>query len=115
SMPGEPVDGPSGRPGQPGDTSAAHLLDAVAPEPGVAKPDAILVVDGVRRAFGGLLAVDVEHLEVPRGVITALIGPNGAGKTTLFNLVTRFDKLDAGRITFDGRPIERMAAYQVAR
>ena len=52
----------------------------VAPEPGVAKPDPLLTVDRVRRDFGGLAAVDVEYLEVQRGVITALIGPNGAAR-----------------------------------
>ncbi len=40
------------------------------------------------RHFGGLKAVDVEHVEIQRGTITALIGPNGAGKTTFFNLLT---------------------------
>src|SRR5689334_17097535 len=61
-------------------------------EPGAAKPDPILVVDKITRQFGGMTAVDVDHLEVQRGLITALIGPNGAGKTTFFNLITGFDK-----------------------
>ena len=67
---------------------ARAALDGVAATPGVAKPDAVLVASGVRRSFGGLTAVDVDRLEVQRGVITGLIGPNGAGKTTLFNLLT---------------------------
>ena len=84
-------------------------------EPGVAKPDPILVVDGVVRRFGGIVAVDVEHLEVQRGVITALIGPNGAGKTTLFNLLTGFDRPDHGTWTFDGTSLSGVPAYKVAR
>ena len=48
--------------------------------------------------FGGLTAVDVDHLEVQRGAITALIGPNGAGKTTFFNLLTGFDQPDTGHL-----------------
>ena len=67
-------------------------------EPGAPKPDPILVADGVRRTFGGLTAVDVDHVEIQRGVITALIGPNGAGKTTFFNLLTGFDQPDDGRL-----------------
>ena len=57
-------------------------LVGLEPQPGIAKPDPVLVVDHVRRSFGGLIAVDVDHLEVQRGAITSLIGPNGAGKTT---------------------------------
>lgn len=95
--------------------AARAALDGVAQEPGVAKPDPILVVDGVTRTFGGLTAVDVGHLEVQRGAITALIGPNGAGKTTLFNLLTGFDSPDSGEWTFDGRPVAGVPAYKVAR
>ncbi len=83
-------------------------------EPGVAKPDPILVVDGVTRRFGGLLAVDVDHLEVQRGAITALIGPNGAGKTTLFNLLTGFDQPDTGSWRFGDRELTGVAAHRVA-
>jgi branched-chain amino acid transport system ATP-binding protein len=83
--------------------------------PGVPKPDPILVADSVRRTFGGLTAVDVDHVEVQRGTITALIGPNGAGKTTFFNLLTGFDKPDSGRWTFDGQDLAGMAAHKVAR
>lgn len=68
------------------------LTDGIEPVPGVAKPDPILTVDNVVRQFGGMTAVNVDHLEVQRGIITALIGPNGAGKTTFFNLVTGFDR-----------------------
>ncbi|KAA9165609.1 ABC transporter ATP-binding protein [Amycolatopsis acidicola] len=77
--------------------------------------DAILVADGVRRSFGGVHAVDVEHLEVPRGEIAALIGPNGAGKTTMFNLLTGFDKPDSGTWSFDGMRLDGMAPFRVAR
>jgi len=83
--------------------------------PGVAKVDPIIVVDNVSRSFGGLKAVDVEHLEIPRNAITALIGPNGAGKTTLFNLLTGFDKPDTGSWTFDGKKLNGIPAFKVSR
>ena len=84
-------------------------------EPGAKKPDPILVADGVVRRFGGLTAVNVGHLEIPRGRITALIGPNGAGKTTFFNLLTGFDKPDEGSWTFNGKSLAGVAAHRVAR
>lgn len=93
-------------------TTGLHVGDA---GPGCKKVDPILVADGVHRAFGGLTAVDVEHLEIPRGAITALIGPNGAGKTTLFNLLTGFDKPDKGEWSFDGKSLHNVSAYKVAR
>ena len=88
-----------------------HVGDA---KPGVAKNDPIVVVDKVTRTFGGLTAVDVDHLEIPRNAITALIGPNGAGKTTLFNLLTGFDKPDTGAWTFAGTALAGIPAYKVA-
>ena len=69
----------------------------------------------MRRTFGGLLAVNVEHLAIERNSITALIGPNGAGKTTLFNLLTGFDRADGGSWRFDGVDLTGKPAYRVAR
>ncbi|MER5209987.1 ABC transporter ATP-binding protein [Streptomyces sp. NPDC002838] len=90
-------------------------LAGTAAEPGVRKPDPLLVMDRVTRSFGGLAAVRVDHLELQRGAITALIGPNGAGKTTLFNIVSGFDRADGGRWSFDGHPLTGRPAYRVAR
>ena len=95
--------------------SAEPAAATVAPVPGVAKSDPILVVDSVRRRFGGLVAVDVDHVEVQRGEITALIGPNGAGKTTFFNLLTGFDEPDSGTWQFDGHEVAGVPAFKVAR
>lgn len=87
----------------------------VHPTPDVAKPDPILVADNVRRSFGGLNAVSVDHLEIQRGAITALIGPNGAGKTTLFNLLTGFDEADEGTWTFQEKPVNRLSPNRLAQ
>jgi neutral amino acid transport system ATP-binding protein len=93
---------------------ARAALAGVTAEPGAAKPDPILTAVGVRRNFGGIAAVDVDRVEVQRGSITALIGPNGAGKTTFFNLMTGFDKPDAGDWSFDGEPMDGVAPHRMA-
>ena len=89
-------------------------LASVNASPGVAKPDPILLAESVRRNFGGVTAVDVAHLEVQRGSITALIGPNGAGKTTLFNLLTGFDTPDTGEWMFDSKNLKKVVAHKTA-
>jgi branched-chain amino acid transport system ATP-binding protein len=93
----------------------ARTFAEVEPRPGVGKPDPVLTADGVRRRFGGLVAVDVDHLEVQRGSITALIGPNGAGKSTFFNVLSGFDRPDAGSWSFDGTAISGWRAHRIAR
>jgi branched-chain amino acid transport system ATP-binding protein len=94
---------------------ARDVFEGVPREPGAKKHDPIVVADNVVRTFGGLTAVDVGHVEIQRGVITALIGPNGAGKTTFFNLLTGFDRPDSGDWSFNGRSLSRVPAFRVAR
>jgi ABC-type transport system involved in cytochrome bd biosynthesis fused ATPase/permease subunit len=83
--------------------------------PGCKKRDPIVVAENVTRSFGGINAVDVAYLEIPRHKITALIGPNGAGKTTLFNLLTGFDTPNTGKWQFEGKSIAGVSPYKVAR
>src|SRR5690349_16141064 len=109
----------TGTPGLLADPEARRrLMSGVSPDPGSSKPDAILEVDNIVRQFGGMTAVHVDHLEVQRGIITALIGPNGAGKTTFFNLITGFDKpTSAGHgahWSFNGRKLDKTSASSVA-
>ncbi len=96
-------------------SAAVEALSTIEASPGVAKPDPVLVADGVVRQFGGLRAVDVEHLEVQRGAITALIGPNGAGKSTFFNVISGFDTSDHGSWTYNGQTITNTAPNRLAR
>ena len=83
--------------------------------PGCKKKDPILVADHIKKTFGGLTAVDVEHLEIPKNAITALIGPNGAGKTTLFNLLTGFDTPDTGSWSLMGTSLSGVPSFKVAK
>ena len=79
------------------------------------KRDPILIADGLRRSFSGIRAVDVDHLEIERGAVTAIIGPNGAGKTTLFNLLSGFERPDAGTWSLDGKRLNGLAAHRISR
>lgn len=83
--------------------------------PGRLKDDPILITFGMLKTFGGIRAVDIDHLEIERGTITAIIGPNGAGKTTLFNLLTGFDQPDRGSWRLDGRLLGGLPPHRIAR
>ena len=65
----------------------------------------VLRVTGLRKRFGGIVAVDGVDLELERRRLTALIGPNGAGKSTLFGLWTGFISPDEGRVELEGESI----------
>ena len=65
----------------------------------------ILTAEGVRKEFGGLVAVNDVDFTIPEQSIVSLIGPNGAGKTTFFNMLTGVYKPTAGRIVFNGENV----------
>ncbi|MCI0548456.1 MAG: ABC transporter ATP-binding protein [Candidatus Rokubacteria bacterium] len=75
----------------------------------------VLETRGLRKAFGGLRAVDGVDLALPRGEIRALIGPNGAGKTTFFNMLTGQLAPDGGEVRFKGERIGGLAPHAVWR
>jgi ABC-type glutathione transport system ATPase component len=78
---------------------------------GAKSPPPLLEVKDLRKAFGGLKAVDEASLVVPEGSITGLIGPNGSGKTTLFNLVDDTIHADGGEIWLAGERIDRLSSW----
>ena len=67
----------------------------------------VLVAQGIRKEFGGLVAVNDVDFTVPRGKVISLIGPNGAGKTTFFNMLTGVYVPTAGRVIFNGEDLTR--------
>ncbi|MFQ6065483.1 MAG: ABC transporter ATP-binding protein [Candidatus Bathyarchaeia archaeon] len=75
--------------------------------------DDLLIVKGVRKTFGGLVALDDVNIIVKKGLMTMLIGPNGSGKTTLINCITGFYTPDRGRVWFDGKEITRWPPHKV--
>lgn len=74
----------------------------------------LLQVKSVRKAFGGLLALDRVDLEIRSGEIYGLIGPNGAGKTTFFNVITGLYAPDDGAFFLNGKPYAPTAVHRVA-
>ena len=74
---------------------------------------ALLRTDGVRKAYGGVHALDGCTVEVGEGTVAGLIGPNGSGKTTLFNVITGYAKADAGEVYLAGRRITNAAPDKV--
>jgi branched-chain amino acid transport system ATP-binding protein len=73
-----------------------------------------LRVEGLRKEFGGLVAVDDTSFEVETGTMTGLIGPNGAGKSTTFNCITGVYAPTAGQVVFEGEDITGLATHKVA-
>jgi len=74
---------------------------------------AALRVEGVAKAFGGVQALSGCSLDVAEGSIAGLIGPNGSGKTTLFNVITGYERVDAGEVYRGDRRITNLPPQRV--
>lgn len=75
----------------------------------------LLKVEQVRKAFGGLQALQGVSLSVPEGSVVGLIGPNGSGKSTLFDIITGFQRCDSGAVAYRGERIEDLSPDRIAR
>lgn len=89
----------------------AEVVESPRNQPPTKEP--ILSVQGLTRAFGGLVAVNNVSFEVFPGEIVGLIGPNGAGKTTVINMMSGLLPPTSGTITFRGTRIEKMPAHKI--
>ena len=76
---------------------------------------ALLEIEGLRKDFGGLAAVDGVDFALAEGDLHALVGPNGCGKSTLFNLITGALPPSGGRVRFAGEDITGWPAWRIAR
>src|SRR5438876_2273003 len=74
---------------------------------------ALLQLQDVSKAFGGLHVVNSLDLEVGEGEIVSVIGPNGAGKTTVFNLITGIFHPDSGEIVFEGNLVSGLPPHTI--
>jgi len=75
----------------------------------------VLVVNNIRKQFGGLVAVNDISFEITAGQIVGLIGPNGAGKSTTFNLITGGLNKTSGRVTFLGEDVTALPSREISR
>ncbi|MEO8387289.1 MAG: branched-chain amino acid ABC transporter ATP-binding protein/permease [Polaromonas sp.] len=88
---------------------------ALAARPKPASGELVLDVQAVRKAFGGLVAVNDISFQIHAGQVVGLIGPNGAGKSTTFNLITGVLSLTSGAVRFRGEVISGRPARSVAQ
>src|SRR5580704_13452097 len=99
----------SGRPARGGSEGAVKR----SAREGGQKLSALLRTEGVRKAYGGVHALDSCTVEIDEGSVAGLIGPNGSGKTTLFNVITGYAKADEGQVYLADRKITNIAPEQV--
>jgi len=75
----------------------------------------VLKVSEISKSFGGLRAVAAASFELERGEILGVMGPNGAGKTTLLNVISGYERPDAGRVELAGMAVTGFAPHRLAR
>ena len=72
----------------------------------------MIVVDNVRKSYGGVAALEGCSLAIANRSITGLIGPNGAGKSTLFDVIAGAQRPDSGIVKLDGVDITGVAEHR---
>jgi branched-chain amino acid transport system ATP-binding protein len=74
-----------------------------------------LEITGLRKEFGGVIALAGVDVSIELDKIVGIIGPNGSGKTTLFNVIAGVYKPTAGRVLWQGKDITGKPAHEIAR
>jgi branched-chain amino acid transport system permease protein len=98
-------------------TAGAPVSRPLTQDRPVASPsvEAILVIEGLNKHFGGVFAVDNCSFRVLKGQVTGLIGPNGAGKSTAIDLISGFKLADSGTVFFEGTAIQGLPPHRISR
>jgi ABC-type branched-subunit amino acid transport system ATPase component len=73
----------------------------------------LLRTEGIKKAYGGVQALNGATISVEEGTVAGLIGPNGSGKTTLFNVITGYARPDEGAVYLGDTPITNYAPDKV--
>jgi putative spermidine/putrescine transport system ATP-binding protein len=93
---GTTIDAPNGHPSSPGAPSSAPAVRLV----------------GVRKSYGGVVAIEDLSIEVLPGEFFTMLGPSGSGKTTTLRVIAGFEQADAGRVELHGIEVTRSAPYE---
>jgi branched-chain amino acid transport system ATP-binding protein len=88
---------------------------ALAPDTAAANGTHALVLEGVGRSFGALVALEGISFAIEAGERLAILGANGAGKTTLFNVITGDYRPDKGRVVFFGEDVTTLPTHERIR
>jgi putative spermidine/putrescine transport system ATP-binding protein len=76
------------------------------------QPPADVRLEGVRKSYGEVVAVDGIDLDVPQGEFFTMLGPSGSGKTTTLRLIAGFESPDGGRVLLKGADVTRQPPYE---
>jgi putative spermidine/putrescine transport system ATP-binding protein len=91
---------------------ATRLREPASEEAAAAPAEVDVRLDGVRRAYGDVVAVAGIDLEIRRGEFFTMLGPSGSGKTTTLRLIAGFERPDAGRVWLGGADVTSRAPYE---
>ena len=75
----------------------------------------VLEATGIRKHFGGVVALNGANLTCREGRITGLLGANGSGKSTMSKIVTGVYSADAGEIRYNGNPVRYRSPTEAKR
>lgn len=77
--------------------------------------DAVYQIKNIKKAYGGRVVIDIDHLEIERGEILAIVGPSGAGKSTLLRLLNFLEYPDEGSLMYENRPVNEKFPLDLRR